>query len=213
MELERNSLQRLGIAVILSLIIVIGSIFGLYELDDLSELREVAGTHEENLVETLPISSSNTLEINPSQINDQNLYTVTRIVDGDTIKVIASEAHDNQEITVRLLGIDTPETVAPGRPVECFGEEASRRLENLIQSKEIYLLSDESQADRDRYGRLIRYLVTKNDFRIINHQMILEGFGFEYTYQDPYKYQAEFKQAERYARENQIGLWGEVCNY
>ena len=80
---------------------------------------------------------------------------VTRVVDGDTVKVEVRGV----ETTVRLVGIDTPETVRPGTPVECFGPAASARTKHLLRpGQAVRLVTDPTQDVRDRYGRLLAYL-------------------------------------------------------
>lgn len=132
---------------------------------------------------------------------------VIEIVDGDTLKVVI----DGTVETIRLIGIDTPETVHPSKPVECFGREASRKLEELVQGKIVHLEADPSQDATDRYGRLLRYVyLTDNTF--VNLQMVRDGYAYEYTYKTPYRYQNEFKTAEANAREQSLGLWGPECD-
>ncbi len=127
---------------------------------------------------------------------------VVRVVDGDTVDVRL----DGQVARLRLIGIDTPETVDPRKPVQCFGREASAKAHELLDGQTITVEADTTQDDVDRYGRLLRYIWLP-DGRLFNQEMIGQGYAFEYTYRVPYKYQAEFKQAEREAREQQRGLW------
>lgn len=131
-----------------------------------------------------------------------NPLIVTRIVDGDTIVVLINGVSEK----VRLIGVDTPETVDPRKPVQCFGKEASRFTENLLLNNAVRLESDASQGDRDKYGRLLRYVFLE-DGTLVNKKIISEGYGHEYTYRIPYKHQSDFKNAERIAREAQKGLW------
>jgi endonuclease YncB( thermonuclease family) len=133
---------------------------------------------------------------------------VARVVDGDTVDVTL----DGQTIRVRLIGIDTPEIVDPRKPVECFGREASARAHELLDGQVVFLEDDPSQGDVDRYGRALRY-VWLADGRLINLEMVAQGYAFACTYDQPYTYQAQFKQAERDAREQQRGLWAPgACN-
>ncbi|MDQ4078081.1 MAG: thermonuclease family protein [Chloroflexota bacterium] len=133
---------------------------------------------------------------------------VIDIVDGDTIKVLM----DGQVYTVRLIGMDTPETKHPSKPVECFGQEASVKAYELLTGQMVYLEADPSQDDRDRYNRLLRY-VWLPDGRLFNQEMIAQGYAYEYTYDLPYKYQAEFKQAQQQADAQDLGLWAPTtCN-
>jgi len=139
----------------------------------------------------------------PSQPISQ-LFSVVKVVDGDTIKVDINGTTE----TLRLIGINTPETVDPRKPVECFGIEASNRAKELLSNKKVRLESDSSQGERGIYGRLLRYIWLE-DGTFFNKQMILDGYANEYTYNTPYKYQNEFKQAEKEARENKRGLWAD----
>ncbi len=138
---------------------------------------------------------------------------VVRVIDGDTIVV---EVDGIQE-KIRLIGVNTPETVDPRKPVQCFGKEASAFVKNLLTptwefdsqvgtNSYVRLESDPSQGDRDKYGRLLRY-VFLSDGTLMNKTIIDEGYGHEYTYRTPYRHQTDFKNAERTARESQKGLW------
>lgn len=134
--------------------------------------------------------------------------TVTRVVDGDTIRVNL----DGQEVTIRMIGLDTPETKDPRKPVQCFGQEASNRAVQLLNGATVYLEVDPTQGTYDAYQRLLSY-VWLSDGRLFNQLMIDEGYAFEYTYNKPYKYQASFKNSQRTAREQQRGLWSPAtCN-
>ena len=129
------------------------------------------------------------------------LYEVTRVIDGDTIEV----EKDDEIYKVRMIGIDTPETVHPKKPVEYFGIEASNKLKEMIENKKVDLQTDQTQDDVDRYGRLLRYVYL--DGVDINLEMIKQGYAFEYTYRIPYEKQEIYKQAEEFAKNNELGLW------
>lgn len=133
-----------------------------------------------------------------------NSTKVIKVIDGDTITV---DINGKVE-AVRLIGVDTPETVDPRKPVQCFGKEASNKAKELMTDKSVILDSDPTQADKDKYGRLLRYVHLENG-TFINQRLIEEGYGFEYTYNIPYKYQVEFKQAQQQAEENKLGLWAD----
>lgn len=135
---------------------------------------------------------------------------VLRVIDGDTIEVLIN----NKKETVRLIGIDAPEIKDPRETVECFGKEAKEAANQVLKSEQIVLESDPTQGERDKYGRLLRYVFV--DDLNFNKLMISEGYAHEYTYRNnPYKYQTEFIAAEKSARESKIGLWSDVvkCNY
>lgn len=139
-----------------------------------------------------------------SQVNTNNqLYSVTDVVDGDTIKV--------SEIgTIRLIGVDTPETVDPRKEVQCFGIEASNKTKEFLTNKNVKLEYDLTQGMTDKYGRTLAY-VYREDGLFINLELIKQGYAHEYTYSVPYKYQTEFKQAQANAKALSLGLWG-MCN-
>lgn len=149
---------------------------------------------EEN--EAIPAASLN-------EAPTQTLYPVTQVVDGDTIKVLLN----GQTETIRLIGLDTPETVDPRKTVQCFGKEASDKAKELLVGKQVVLEADSTQGERDKYDRLLRYVYLE-DGTLFNKLMISEGYAHEYTYNsNPYKYQLDFKAAEQEARENKRGLW------
>ncbi|NJO83313.1 MAG: thermonuclease family protein [Blastochloris sp.] len=133
---------------------------------------------------------------------------VVAVVDGDTLKVQL----DGQEETIRLIGVDTPESVHPQKPVECFGREAATKARELAADQMVLLEADPTQDSVDRYGRLLRYVYLPGD-KMLNWELIYQGYAFEYTYDVPYAYQAEFRQAEQDARASQRGLWAPTaCN-
>ncbi len=133
---------------------------------------------------------------------------VTEVVDGDTIKYLES----GEEVTVRLIGIDTPELHHPAKPVECFALEAKSYLEKLILGKNIRVSPDPTQDVQDRYGRSLLYIWRDEDDLFINLDLIEKGYAYEYTYDDPYKFQDEFRLAQTNAQNNRVGLWGDKCN-
>ena len=126
-------------------------------------------------------------------------YDVVKVIDGDTITVDAG----GKKETVRLIGIDAPEI---GAKKECFSKEAEESVKNILSDVSIELEEDESQNDRDKYGRLLRYIILK-DGSNFNKTLIREGSAREYTYKTAYKYQKEFKNAENEARKAKKGLW------
>lgn len=130
------------------------------------------------------------------------LFNVARVVDGDTIDVDVNGKAER----VRLIGLNTPETVDPRKTVECFGKEASAKAKELLANREVKLQADATQSERDKYGRLLRY-IWRDDGLFFNLEMIKQGYGYEYTYDLPYEYQSEFKEAQKYAEQNKLGLW------
>lgn len=140
----------------------------------------------------------------PTSSPNSNLYSVAAVIDGDTIQVLI----DGKKETLRLIGIDTPETVDPRKPVQCFGKEASAKAKSLLSGKSVKLEADPIQGERDKYQRLLRYVFLE-DGTNFNRLMISEGYAHEYTYSTPYKYQAEFKQAQKEAEAAKKGLWAD----
>lgn len=129
-------------------------------------------------------------------------YAVIRVVDGDTIVIDRDGVHE----TVRLIGVDTPETVHPSKPVQCFGREASDRTKSWLSGARVELEFDPSQGMADKYGRTLAY-VRRADGLFVNQALIEQGYAHEYTYRLPYRYRSEFKQAEQAARDSRAGLW------
>jgi micrococcal nuclease len=125
--------------------------------------------------------------------------TVTRVVDGDTI-VVTGNVH------VRLIGMDTPETVDPRKPVQCFGKAASARTKQLLPpGSAVNLVYD---ADRyDRYGRTLAYVYRARDGLFVNAALVREGFAVVYTFPPNVAHEADFVRLEREARTADRGLW------
>lgn len=132
----------------------------------------------------------------------QGFYFCTRVIDGDTIVIEI----DGKQERVRLIGVDTPETVHPSKPVEYFGKEASEFTRKMVGGKKVRLEYDWQR--RDKYGRLLAYIYLE-DGTFLNAEIIKQGYGFAYT-RFPFKYLEEFRQYERDARNNSKGLWKET---
>ncbi len=147
-------------------------------------------------------------DLNPTINVNSDLYKVIKVIDGDTLDV----AIDGKVERLRLIGINTPETVDPRKPVECFGIEASNKAKATLAGKQVSLEIDSTQGERDKYDRLLRYVFLE-DGTNFNLKMIKDGYAYEYTYDLPYKYQQQFKSAQREAELNKRGLWGpDKCN-
>jgi micrococcal nuclease len=155
----------------------------------------------------IPPSNPPNVLIHPLGIASTTLYEVVKVVDGDTIDL----RMEGEVIRVRLIGINTPETVDPRKPVECFGKEASMRMKVFLSGGRVSLQYDSSQGMEDKYARRLAYVYLP-DGTFINELMIAEGYAYEYTYRTPYQYQRTFKESERLARLNSLGLWSpHVC--
>ena len=108
---------------------------------------------------------------------------------------------------VRLIGVDTPETVHPRKPVERFGKEASAFTRRIAEGKEVYLEYEGGSSRRDRYDRTLAYVYLP-DGMLLNLEIIRMGYGHAYT-RFPFSKMEEFRAAEREAREAERGLWAD----
>ncbi len=194
----------ISVSVILILLVVIGFSLGNPESNKFSSSQEVSQDipDKEQVQQTAAVETAE-LDVPGSQ----GPYQVIKVVDGDTITI---DLNGKAE-TIRLIGINTPETVDPRKPVECFGVEASNKAKELLTNKRVYIEMDPTQGERDKYSRLLAYVYREDGF-FFNKSMILSGYAYEYTYNIPYKYQSEFKEVQRNAEINQRGLWAPgVC--
>lgn len=132
-------------------------------------------------------------------------YRVTHVSDGDTFAV--SIAGKNE--TVRMIGIDTPETKDPRVQVQCFGLAASQKTHELLENQTVRLEADAASGDRDKYQRLLRYVYLPNG-TMVNQYLVEQGYAFAYTL-FPNGRLDDFRQWERDARLANRGLWA-GCN-
>jgi micrococcal nuclease len=128
---------------------------------------------------------------------------VLRVVDGDT--AVVRLAGDGKAERVRYLGIDTPEDVRPGTPVQCFSRRAARRNAELVAGREVELRFDRER--RDRYGRLLAYVYTRPAARFVNARLVAEGFARPYPYPPNTAHAGELARLGRDARRARRGLW------
>jgi micrococcal nuclease len=140
------------------------------------------------------LNLNKTDQITSSELSE---VVVTKVIDGDTIELDTGEK-------LRYIGIDTPETKHPNKKIECFGEEASLINEELLLGKTVTLEKDVSETDR--YGRLLRYVYVNE--LMVNEYLVRHGFAQAVSFPPDVKYQERFKEAERLAREENLGLWG-----
>jgi micrococcal nuclease len=143
---------------------------------------------------------------------------VTRVVDGDTIEVRITGRIDGPgsgdtriggSYDVRLIGIDTPESVKPNSPVECFGREASAAAKALLEGSDVKLVKDVEETDR--YDRLLRYVYLGHE--LANARLVVNGYAAAYTYPPNVRHSELFVQLQSDAREHNRGLWSrEACS-
>lgn len=203
-----------SIAIFLALLFSLTVLVGVLTPNEADEIENVLLSYlEEDSASQLSSAATATTSVNSSLQNidpepgKKILYPVVRVIDGDTIVI----NKDGVDESVRLIGIDTPETVHPSKPVQCFGTEASLRTKEWLEGRAVELIVDEGEGERDKYHRLLGY-VYRDDGMFINLELIKQGYAYEYTYKTPYKYQEEFKAAEVEARELKRGLWADgVC--
>jgi micrococcal nuclease len=137
-------------------------------------------------------------------IDENELYAIQQVKDGDTFTAMVG----HHEITVRMLGIDTPETVDPRKPEQCYGKEASNKTKELLTGKMVRLKLNPDREEKDKYGRYLAFVYSGEVF--LNEFLLEEGYAREYTFGKPYMFQKEFREVEGMAKEAKRGLWG-VC--
>lgn len=142
------------------------------------------------------ISNNKPVVKNQEPPKAQDTFKVTRVIDGDTVEL-------ENGSKVRYIGIDTPETVDPRKPVQCFGKEASRFNKQLVEGKVVRLEKDVSETDK--YSRLLRYVYVGDTF--VNDYLVRQGYGHSSSFPPDVKYQEQFLQAQKEAREKGLGLW------
>lgn len=128
--------------------------------------------------------------------------TVVRVVDGDTLVVRLS----GREERIRLIGIDTPESVKPNTPVQCFALEASARTKALLPAGTTVRLEGDAEA-RDRYKRLLAYVFREPGGLFVNLALAREGFALPYTFPPNVTHADDFVAAASEARQAHRGLW------
>jgi micrococcal nuclease len=126
---------------------------------------------------------------------------VLRVVDGDTIRVRL----DGRTERVRYIGVDTPESVKPGTPVQCFAKRASAANAALVAGRSVRLVADVEQ--RDRYGRLLAYVYREPDGAFVNAQLVRDGFARTLTIAPNVAHARELAGLARQARRAGRGLW------
>ena len=141
------------------------------------------------------------IKLKPPEIDQNKLYEVVNVLDGDTFEIKI----DKKVWKVRMLGIDTPETLDPRKPVQCYGKEASDKSKEILTNKSVKIEIDETQDALDKYGRILTYVYLGDNF--VNEYLLQEGFAREYKYSKKYKFQTEFRKIEKEAKKEKKGLW------
>jgi micrococcal nuclease len=141
--------------------------------------------------------------LQPAPVVAEPNGTVVRPVDGDTVIVDVGGTSES----VRLIGVDTPETVDERKPVQCYGLEAGARTAALLPPGTPVRLERDAEA-RDQYGRLLAYVFRASDGVFVNLALVRDGFGVVLSIAPNTAFAAELRDAERSAKSAGLGLWG-----
>lgn len=208
--LKYFSLQKVSVGV---LIVAVGTALFLYQSNTrVTTAYEIAkllfptlqqGEQVRKILQdTFGTGRSEVMSVGSKEDAYQERVLVHEVVDGDTIKITTVSGRVE---SVRLIGINTPETGGPYRTKECFGNESTAAMKQRVLNKEVTLERDDTQGNRDKYERLLRYVFLGDEN--VNQSMIEGGYAYEYTYAKSYKYQQSFQIAERDARVHRRGIW------
>ena len=209
----RNVLDKWYFAIgpiIIALLLIAG--FKQSDIDDVIDYsgykdpEVVIVAEDEEIVDETSVPEG--VKETPKDQIEADKYKIIQVVDGDTIRIEV----DGVVESVRIIGMDTPEVVDPRKPVQCFGVEASNQAKKLLSSQTITLEIEESQGTRDKYHRLLGYVIMP-DGRDFGTVMISTGYAYEYTYNTPYKKQSIYREAQAEAMEAELGLWSpDTCS-
>ncbi|MEL0537676.1 thermonuclease NucI [Staphylococcus debuckii] len=138
-----------------------------------------------------------------TSMGDKEKVQVKRVIDGDTF--IATDEH-GKEIKVRMIGMDTPETVKPNTPVQPYGKEASNYSKKTLNHQTVYLEYDKEKEDR--YGRSLAYVWLDQD-HMYNKELVEKGLAREKYFAPNGKYRDMFKDAQKQAQEKHLNIWSQ----
>ena len=166
--------------------------------DEPSSNSEAPATSAESVPVLAPLNTPASSEF---------VWLVTKVVDGDTIWVEG----EGERLKVRLIGVDTPETVHPTKGVECYGPESSDFAKDILAGTQVAIVTDASQGEVDKYGRTLAYVFLPEG-QLFQELLVSGGYAYEYTFDQPYKYRDHLVDAEEQARLNGAGLWTKCLN-
>lgn len=162
--------------------------------------HDLGGTHFHSMPKfVLPLCAL--LLLGCTQPAKPGTAIVKKVIDGDTIELRIGRSNE----TVRLLGIDTPETVHPSKPVECFGPEATARTKELLPRGTRVRIERDTEA-RDHFGRLLLYVYLGD--LMINEVLLDEGFARPLSITPNTTHAERFERTSGEARASSAGLWG-----
>ncbi len=150
---------------------------------------------------TGPFKNSGSHTSSTTELKDKEKVHIERVVDGDTF---VAKNNNGKEIKIRLIGVDTPETVKPNTPVQPYGKEASNYSKNHLTGKDVYLEYDKEKEDR--YGRTLAYVWLDKD-TMFNEELVKQGLAREKYFAPNGKYRSTFEKDEAEAKKNKVNLW------
>ena len=184
--------------IIGGVVIIVGLITGVVSKEEI--LKEL-GLGLGNIISTNSEISNNTTV--STDISKLNKYEVISVIDGDTFKI----NYKGKETKVRLIGIDTPESVSSNKEKNNnYGKEASKYTKDRLEGKMISIEFDVQETDK--YGRLLAYVYLE-DGKMYNKELLEKGYAQVATYPPNVKYVKEFKEIQKQAKENNVGFWAE----
>lgn len=218
----KRSRRQLVVGLVLGALVLIALIIWTVGLDDTgsqSQTSTATEAHAPTPAKTLPAATPTALATIPdasaapplpviekpaaNPVKYGKPVSVISVTDGDTIRV----DYKGKSTPVRFIGIDTPEVGTYGGRAECFGDQATNFTARAVAGKRVYLVRDGMQPNRDRYGRLLRFVYTENKENL-NVLLVRNGFAtYERQYPVAPAFRGELEEAERYATENKLGLW------
>lgn len=151
-------------------------------------------------LKTNPTAANPRLATVDSQPKNDNLFLVTRVIDGDTI--ILADGR-----TIRYLGMDTPESVDPKKPVHCLAQAAAAKNKELVLGQYVSLIYDQEKIDK--YGRTLAYVFVGDNF--INLELVDLGLARAYPYAPNFLHRQDFADAQARAQQKKMGLWSGIC--
>lgn len=201
---RRRPRRGLVLAVVAGAIVLVVAV-GQFNGDEPVSTESAGGGSPSSVTGTSTTGSSpetgeSTESVTPAAQEPETNASVTRVIDGDTIEV----RYRGRILDVRLIGVDTPETVAPGEPVECYGKAASRFTEQTLDGERVLLEFDVEKTDR--FGRTLAYVWL--DDELFNETLVARGFAQVSTFPPNVKYVGRLVDAQREARHADRGLWG-----
>lgn len=194
--------MKTTLSALLALSLVGGGYLWLTLTETQTELRELKEQLGNSAPESAPTHATQASTDGPVLLQE-GPYRVTRVIDGDTIVV----RRGSRQESVRLIGIDAPETGTGSQPYECFSLEATLELERLVGSKDVMLVFDETQSTRDEYSRLLAYVVGPGGSDA-GAELLKSGYVYEYTFAGKeYTRQDEYRALEAEARTLGANIW------